>query len=267
MNDAEHAPAPDKEGGNVAAARAIIKDLTGRSGGDGFWDTLEPDVQEEIVAEWAQIIGSREVPRPANPEEVAALEQLPDDKSKSIFQFTAERLLELVYEAAGAATGPLLADHPGYIFPEEIVSSLVAEVVLEQIGLDVSTVPGYGGVLVKDPHADRDPDFAERRVRLPVRFEDDGDERVGWYFGVQDPENNEDLTTSQIYAHGRRGAIAGAEHFAATVRGAEFDIVVDDRTEDGKPISREIGEGPAEVRDKPPGPPDPPVPPDDRPVA
>lgn len=39
-----------------------------------------------------------------------------------------EKLREIIFQAAGAATGPLLEDHPGYIFPAERVSEAVEEV-------------------------------------------------------------------------------------------------------------------------------------------
>lgn len=58
----------------------------------------------------------------------------------------ARDLAELAYTAAGAATGPLLADHPGYVFPSEKVSERVAEAFFEATGLDVSQIPGYAGV-------------------------------------------------------------------------------------------------------------------------
>ncbi len=45
--------------------------------------------------------------------------------------FTPERVVEIAFQAAGAATGPLLADHPGYVFPAERVAERVTEVLAE----------------------------------------------------------------------------------------------------------------------------------------
>lgn len=39
-----------------------------------------------------------------------------------------EKLREIIFQAAGAATGPLLVDHPGYIFPSERVAEAVEHV-------------------------------------------------------------------------------------------------------------------------------------------
>lgn len=39
-----------------------------------------------------------------------------------------EKLHEIIFQAAGAATLPLLEDHPGYIFPSERVKEAVEEV-------------------------------------------------------------------------------------------------------------------------------------------
>lgn len=59
---------------------------------------------------------------------------------------TTEELCGLVFEAAGAATGPLLEDHPDYVFPSERVSERVALVLLEH-GIDVRQVVGYQNAL------------------------------------------------------------------------------------------------------------------------
>lgn len=59
---------------------------------------------------------------------------------------TREELLGLVYEAAGAATGPLMRDHPDYVFPAEEVSEAVARVIEEKTDIKVSEVQGYAGV-------------------------------------------------------------------------------------------------------------------------
>ena len=39
-----------------------------------------------------------------------------------------EKVREIVYQAAGAATRPLLEDHPNYVFPSERVSEAVGYV-------------------------------------------------------------------------------------------------------------------------------------------
>lgn len=39
-----------------------------------------------------------------------------------------EKLREIIFQAAGAATRPLLEDHPGYIFPSDRVAEAVEEV-------------------------------------------------------------------------------------------------------------------------------------------
>jgi hypothetical protein len=59
---------------------------------------------------------------------------------------THQELLGLVFEAAGAATGPLMRDHPDYVFPSEEVAGAVARVIEEKTGITVSEVPGYAGV-------------------------------------------------------------------------------------------------------------------------
>lgn len=59
---------------------------------------------------------------------------------------TEEELLGLVFEAAGAATAPIMADHPGYVFPSEQVAGAVTRVIEEKTDITVSEVPGYEGV-------------------------------------------------------------------------------------------------------------------------
>lgn len=51
-----------------------------------------------------------------------------------------EKLREIIFQAAGAATGPLLEDHPDYVFPSERVSEAV-ERVCESFG--IPKVEGY----------------------------------------------------------------------------------------------------------------------------
>lgn len=52
------------------------------------------------------------------------------------------------YELAGVATGPLLRDNPGYVFPADVVSSGVAEYIKEKTDINVTTIEGYKGVNV-----------------------------------------------------------------------------------------------------------------------
>lgn len=52
------------------------------------------------------------------------------------------KLIGLFYMVAGAATAPLLADHPGYVFPSREVSERVAYV-LKEAGIDVTKFEGY----------------------------------------------------------------------------------------------------------------------------
>lgn len=53
-----------------------------------------------------------------------------------------EKLHEIIYMAAGAATRPLLEDNPDYVFPSERVAKAVEEC-LEQCG--ILPREGYGG--------------------------------------------------------------------------------------------------------------------------
>jgi len=45
-----------------AAARAIINDMEGRGGGDGWWGSIDPEIQTEIVDAWAGIIDATYAP-------------------------------------------------------------------------------------------------------------------------------------------------------------------------------------------------------------
>lgn len=38
------------------AAEAIARDIQDRSGGGGWWDSIDEDIQEEILDKWAGII-------------------------------------------------------------------------------------------------------------------------------------------------------------------------------------------------------------------
>lgn len=46
-------------------------------------------------------------------------------KTATKHEFTTEQLHELVFQAAGAATRPLLEDNPDYVFPAERVQEAV----------------------------------------------------------------------------------------------------------------------------------------------
>ncbi len=39
-----------------SAANEIVKDMSGRGGGDHWWDSVDHDIQEEIIEAWAKII-------------------------------------------------------------------------------------------------------------------------------------------------------------------------------------------------------------------
>lgn len=52
-----------------------------------------------------------------------------------------EKLREIIFQASGAATRPLLEDHPDYVFPSERVSEAV-EYVCDQFGLGKELVNG-----------------------------------------------------------------------------------------------------------------------------
>lgn len=56
---------------------------------------------------------------------------------------TNKQVAQIAFEAAGAATAPLLQDHPHYVFPSERVSAGVDRVLLEH-GIDVTHLEGYG---------------------------------------------------------------------------------------------------------------------------
>lgn len=64
------------------------------------------------------------------------------------FGLSAEQLAEFAFVVAGAATGPLMRDNPGYVFPAEAVGAMVDLVVKERFGFDVAQLPGYRGLLL-----------------------------------------------------------------------------------------------------------------------
>lgn len=51
-----------------------------------------------------------------------------------------EKLREIIYQSAGAATRPFMEDHPDYIFPTERVKEAIEEVL---ITFGISKVEGY----------------------------------------------------------------------------------------------------------------------------
>lgn len=71
-------------------------------------------------------------------------------REQSYYTCTHEQLMELVFEAAGAATGPLMQDHPDYEFPSERVSLAVAEVIREKTGIEPNDIQGYS-IEKRDP--------------------------------------------------------------------------------------------------------------------
>lgn len=56
------------------------------------------------------------------------------DSPDEVLILTHERIRSLVFQAGGAATRPLLQDHPGYIFPSERVKEAI-EFVLDDFGI------------------------------------------------------------------------------------------------------------------------------------
>lgn len=63
---------------------------------------------------------------------------------------TKKQLCGIVYECAGAATGPLMRDHPDYVFPSERVAEAVGDTLLDrtrELGapVDVRRIEGYQG--------------------------------------------------------------------------------------------------------------------------
>lgn len=62
-----------------------------------------------------------------------------------------EHLHGLVYQAAGAATAPLMRDHPGYVFPSSEVGAAVGAVLAEFGIPEIVGYPRDGGALEIDP--------------------------------------------------------------------------------------------------------------------
>ena len=59
---------------------------------------------------------------------------------------TRSEIAGLVCSAAGAASAPFMRDHPDYVMPSEEIGAGVRAVVQEQLGFDISEVPGYKGM-------------------------------------------------------------------------------------------------------------------------
>jgi hypothetical protein len=57
-------------------------------------------------------------------------------------RWTPEQIARLAFLAGGAATAPLLADHPSYVFPAERVAARIGDVLREH-GIEPNDVPGY----------------------------------------------------------------------------------------------------------------------------
>lgn len=45
-----------KTKGAVDSVNGIISDMTDRGGGDGFWDSIDKETQDEVKGKWADII-------------------------------------------------------------------------------------------------------------------------------------------------------------------------------------------------------------------
>jgi hypothetical protein len=68
----------------------------------------------------------------------------------------AEKIRELVFQAAGAATGPLLQDHPDYVFPSDRVAEAVERVCAE-FGVTVPKPEPAPSPLTKAEHDELAP--------------------------------------------------------------------------------------------------------------
>lgn len=66
-------------------------------------------------------------------------------------EISEDRLHELVFQAAGAATRPLMQDHPTYVFPSERVKEAVEDVLRD---FDVTTMPAMLSVDAIKAHLD-----------------------------------------------------------------------------------------------------------------
>lgn len=80
-----------------------------------------------------------------------AVHQALDDtrvERREVQLVTRETLAGIAFEAAGAGTAPLMADHPDYVFPAEQVADRVRGV-LAMRGIDVTELHGYAG---RGPH-------------------------------------------------------------------------------------------------------------------
>lgn len=69
-----------------------------------------------------------------------SLEQIRADNDTPIYVLTSEQLRELVFQAAGAATAPLMADHPDYEFPSQRVEDAVNSVLKQFVKDAVNSV-------------------------------------------------------------------------------------------------------------------------------
>lgn len=69
---------------------------------------------------------------------------------KMVLDAIKRELAGLAFQCAGAATAPLMRDHPDYIFPSERVAAKVADV-LRRHGIEVNDLPGYGPISESDP--------------------------------------------------------------------------------------------------------------------
>lgn len=108
--------------------------------------------------------------------------------------FTAEQVLGIAFTAAGAATGPLLRDHPHYVFPSERVSAAVADVVREH-GIDPEDHQGY-----VVPPLPVDVDDAVHKTTIAAYL----DSTIRYWRRVRDgqePPPNDDVTHAVAVAY------------------------------------------------------------------
>jgi hypothetical protein len=140
---------PGKPGMRRAAGNFVVESPHGRS------ENVAGTYQEWDIAP-AVVVRGYPLPQPATwrwPERAAAdaegaeseakSEAKGEAKSEARWALSAEQLAEFAFFTTGAATGPLLRDNPGYVFPSEEVSQLVRECLQSRFGFDVAELEGY----------------------------------------------------------------------------------------------------------------------------
>jgi hypothetical protein len=106
-----------------------------------------PPAPEESGSKFEQEVLALMLDRAASSCEMA-LRALGKRSGGERFNIAAGELADFAYFVAGVATGPLMADNPGYVFPAEKVTALVRDAVESRFGFDVSELPGYTGIKV-----------------------------------------------------------------------------------------------------------------------